>query len=77
MGWCIKDSTEDVMTLETPNFRTAYGKRVFAYHASRLWNALPVVVRSEENVEKFKTMIKTILFAGKEDFKKKAFMYRQ
>jgi len=63
--------------LDTPNFKSVYGKRVFAYHASRLWNALPVAVRSEENVEKFKTMIKTILFGGKEEFKKKAFMYKQ
>ena len=68
---------DDFLMLETPNFKTVYGKRVFAYHSSRLWNALPVVVRSEENVEKFKKLIKTILFGGKEDFKKKAFMYRQ
>lgn len=68
---------DDFLMLDTPNFKSVYGKRVFAYHASRLWNALPVAVRSEENVEKFKTMIKTILFGGKEEFKKKAFMYKQ
>ena len=34
----------DYLLLETPVFKTAYGKRVFEYNASRLWNALAVTV---------------------------------
>ena len=67
----------EFLLLQTPNFKTVYGKRVFAYHGSRLWNALPVKVREQEDVEKFKTMIKTILYKGSQDMRRKAFKYRQ
>ena len=45
---------EDYLMLETPNFKTVYGTRLFEYNGSWLWNALPVKIHSEENVEKFK-----------------------
>ena len=67
----------DYLLLETPNFKTAYGKRIFAYNGSRLWNTLPVHVRAEEDIERFKKSIKTILFEGNTDFKKKAYKYNQ
>ena len=66
---------EDYLLLQTPIFKTAYGKRVFAYNGSRLWNALPVGVRVEEDIEKFKVKVKTILFDGCTELKKKAFKY--
>ena len=66
-------SPDKVLLLQTPNFKTAHGKRIFAYHDSRLWNALPANVRSEENVDKFKKSVKTILFEGCEVLKKTAF----
>ena len=66
---------EDYLLLQTPNFKTAYGKRIFAYNGTRLWNALPVTVRSEEDVYKFKKTLKTLLFDGHEELKKKAFKY--
>ena len=66
---------EDYLLLETPNFKTAYGKRIFAYNGTRLWNALPVTVRSEEGVNEYKKKIKTMLFDGHDDLKKKAFKY--
>ena len=62
--------------LQTPNFKTEYGTRLFEYNGSRLWNALPVAVRAEEDVEKYKKAIKTILFDGNEDLKKRAFRYK-
>ena len=65
----------DYLMLETPNFNTVYGKRLFVYNGSRLWNALPVHVRTEEDIEKYKKMVKTILFDGHEELKKKAFKY--
>ena len=66
---------DDYLILQTPIFKTVYGKRVFAYHGSRLWNALPMNVRAEDDVEKFKTSIKTLLFEGNSDLKKKAYKY--
>ena len=61
--------------LETPNYNTAYGKRIFAYSGSRLWNALPLQVRIEEDTEKYKKHIKTILFEGHSELRRKAFKY--
>ena len=42
---------------------------------SQLWNALPVHIRSEEDVGKFKGLLKTLLFNETEDLKKRAFKY--
>ena len=67
----------DYLLLDTPNFKTAYGKRIFAYNGSRLWNALSVTVRVEEDVEKYKKMIKTTLFEGHDELKKIAYRYKQ
>ena len=66
---------EDFLLLHTPNFETCYGKRLFC-HGSRLWNALPVDVRTEEDLDRFKKRIKTQLFDGCEELKKKAYKYR-
>ena len=66
---------EDFLLLKTPNFDTKYGKRIFEYNGSHLWNALPVDIRMLEDVGTFKTRIKTMLFDGCEDFKNRAFKY--
>ena len=63
---------DDYLILRTPVFKTAYGKRVFAYLGTRLWDALPTNLRAEDDVEKFKKSIKTLLFEGSVDLKKKA-----
>ena len=65
----------DYLLLVTPNFKTVYGRRTFAYNGSRLWNALPVDVRSEESVVTYKKRLKTILFEGHEELWRKAFKY--
>ena len=67
---------EDYLLLDTPNFKTAYGKRIFAYNGSRLWNALPLDIRMSDDIDKFKKSIKTILFEGCSELKKKAFKYK-
>ena len=68
---------DDLLLLQTPNFKSSYGKRIFAYHGSRLWNALPVNIRAENDIEKFKKYIKTMLFEEYEVFRAKAFKYKQ
>ena len=68
---------DDFLLLQTPNFTTSYGKRIFAYHGSRLWNALPVNIRAENDIEKFKKCTKTLLFDGHDVFRAKAFKYKQ
>ena len=66
---------QDLMMLETKNAKTKYGKRTFSYAGPRLWNALPLQIRTEENIESFKSKVKTLLFEGTEDLKKRANMY--
>ena len=64
------------MFLETPNFKTKYGKRIFEYSGSRYWNALPMEIKTTENIDKFKKLLKTLLFTEFDNIKKKAFKYK-
>ena len=67
---------EDFLLLKTPTFKTKYGQRTFEYNGSRLWNALPLHIRTEENIEVYKSRIKTLLFEGDEQLKQVAFKYK-
>ena len=44
-------------------------------YASRLWNALPGRIRAADTVEKFKKDVKTLLFNGHGELKRRAFKY--
>ena len=66
---------QEHLLLETKHVKSKYGQRTFDYAAPRLWNALPVEIRSEEDVDKYKKMVKTLLFNGTEELKAKAFKY--
>ena len=65
----------DILLLEIPNFNTKYGRRLFEYNGSRLWNALPGDMRMDEDITSFKKKVKTLLFDGCEDLKRRAFKY--
>ena len=43
------------------------------YNESRLWNALSVCVRSEEDVDKFKKFVKKMLFDGFSELMRKVY----
>ena len=66
---------DDYLKLETPNFKSKHGKRLFEYNATRLWNALPVNIRSEEDIDKYKKAVKTLIFTKHTEFKRTAFKY--
>jgi hypothetical protein len=66
---------DDFLLLKTPNYKTKYGRRIFAHSGSHLWNAFPVDIRIVEDIEIFKKKKKTLLFNGYEDLKNKAFKY--
>ena len=66
---------EDYLKLETTKVSTKYGRRTFGYAGPRLWNALPLKIRMEEEIGSFKSQTKTLLFRDKEEFKRKAFLY--
>ena len=67
---------DDYLLLDTPNFKTKYGRRLFEFNGSRWWNALPVHIRSEEDVEKYKKLVKTLLFTNHDKLKRTAFKYQ-
>ena len=58
----VKCETERLLYLKFMN--TTSGKRSFEYAACRLWNRLPLHVRTLNDSEQFKNNIKTILFAN-------------
>ena len=64
---------QDILKLVAYNPKTKYGKRVFDYTGPRLWNVLPLNIRTEMDINKFKSYIKTVLFEGVNEFKRKAF----
>ena len=67
----------DFLMLHKPTFKTKYGKRIFEYNGSRLWNALSYDMRTEEDVDQFKKKLKTLLFEGTNELKKRAYQYRE
>ena len=66
---------DDYLLLETPHFKTKYGKRIFEYNGSRLWNALPLNIRVVEDVDLYKKLVKTLLFTSYDEFMRDAFKY--
>ena len=66
---------EDFLLLETKMVKTKYGTRTFDYAGPRLWNALPLSIRTLESIDDFKSKVKTILFTDFEGVKRRAFRY--
>ena len=66
---------EEYLMLEVKHVKTNYGRRTFDYVGPRLWNALPLDIRTEEKVENFKKKVKTMLFNGTEVLKARAWKY--
>ena len=60
--------------LETKAVNTKYGKRTVSYTGPKLWNALPLDIREENNIEKFKQKVKTLLFEGTVKFLEYAYI---
>ena len=66
---------DDYLMLSTKVAKTKYGQRTFEYTAPRLWNALPLKIRTATSLDEFKGLVKTLLFKGTEEFKQRAFKY--
>ena len=79
-GQCSKNlelkfkSNSSRALLETRGYKTQYGRRTFTYAGPRLWNALPLSVRQEKDINNFKKQVKTILFEGTDKLLEQAFM---
>ena len=66
---------QDELLLEAANAKTKYGRRRFDFVGPRLWNALPVEIRTEKDMDTFKSKVKTLLFKDAEGFRRLAFKY--
>ena len=56
------------LLLKVPRFKNkTLGARTFAYAAAWLWNSLPLEIRAIDNVESFKSSLKTHLFKAAYD----------
>ena len=64
---------QDFLLLNTPTCKTKFGTRTFEYAGPRLWNSLPLDIRIIESTDMFKKMLKTLLFDGAADIKRRAF----
>ena len=73
---CLKDllnysGSERTKKLVQPTFKGSYGSRSFGRVAPKLWNLLPLKIRSETDVDEFKKSLKTFLFDGFHEFEQK------
>ena len=60
-AYALRSSNKNLR--EQPTARTkTYGDRAFTYAAPKLWNTLPLQIRSIDTLDNFKTAIKTFLF---------------
>lgn len=67
-------SSERTRKLEIQPSRGKYGDRTITVAAPKLWNALPLHIRDEENTSLFKKKIKTFLFSDAETLYQRASM---
>ena len=58
----LEISNLDTRKLKHTYYNTKHGRRAFSYTAPRLWNKLPLHMRTEESIVTFKKNLKTYLF---------------
>ncbi len=59
---CLRSSSRSVLRVPRTHTKT-YGDRAFSVAAPRIWNSLPVNIRSSSSITTFKTLLKTYLFS--------------
>ena len=57
----LRSETSNELDRTSPNLIT-YGQRSFSFASQSLWNGLPPHMRHIEDIEQFKTVLKTHLF---------------
>ena len=72
---CLNGRPNDSLLLQAPECRTKHGRITFQFVRSKLWNALPLHMRCEDDTENFKKQLKTLLFASYADLMSKAYRY--
>ena len=67
---------DDDCTLSVPRCSSQIGDRAFSVAGPRLWNALPVDIRTINNLDRFKSQLKHLLFSSFQQYKFKINVYR-
>ena len=60
--YCKQGMKADLDMLNVPRVRTAVGSRAFSVAAPRLWNELPLEIRSAKTQTSFRKKLKTYFF---------------
>ena len=63
--------SERLMKLRETKVRTRYGDRAFSHVGPKLWNMLPHFIRSQDETNSFKKMLKSFLITTGDDFHSK------
>ena len=71
----VSVNSVDACLLNVVYLDSSYGRRSFSYAAPRYWNALPLEIRSANNISSFKKLTKTFLFNHFNEYKRKVFIY--
>jgi hypothetical protein len=61
------ESVRTKKLLET-KIKTKYGERAFSHAGPKLWNLLPISIRTEEDTVKFKSRLKSFLMLNGQEF---------
>lgn len=65
---CLHITNHDTLTLNIPKSKTSYGDRAFENYAPRLWNSLPLYLKTKESTFSFKRHLKHYLFTYFHDY---------
>jgi len=63
--------SERTKKLHETKVKTKYGERAFSHSGPKLWNLLPLSIRTEENTVKFKSSLKSFLMFNGPEFTEK------
>ena len=64
----ITASTRHDLCFESVVTNSAIGYRAFSVCGPRLWNALPISIRSIENLDRFKSQLKHYFFSSLDSY---------
>ena len=66
----VEMSNPRTLNLVEKKFRSVYGKRAFSYAGPKLWNNLPFHIRLEDDINKFKKLLKSFLMNDSYDYRR-------
>ena len=76
LSTCVSITDPNNRILKVPRVQTSYGDRAFSNIAPRLWNALPLDLRTSETINYFKAHLKHLLFTDFNQYVRDVNRYR-